>query len=154
MSWRTAFENLAAVSVTGIAKSYDLDDLPNVLPAAELPALVPAFPESAGGPGENQQALSTLTYDGSAWISTLTVDHVLYWTPAWSDTGLTGILPDLIAAIDDYLEAVSADATLDGALDAPLSISRVRVGVFTFAGVHYYGVRFRHRWQRLVEAAA
>ncbi|MBN1120678.1 MAG: hypothetical protein JXJ17_06335 [Anaerolineae bacterium] len=150
MSWRTAFENLAAISVTGIATSYDLDDLPNVLPAAELPALVPTFPESTGMLNEDQQGLSTLTYDGAAWLSTLSVDHMLYWTPAWSDTGLTGVLPDLIAAVDDYLEAVSAKATLDGALHAPLAISRVQVGVFSFAGVQYYGVRFRHCWQRIV----
>ena len=37
MSWRDAFTALAAISVTGVTTTYDLDDLPGGLRAADLP---------------------------------------------------------------------------------------------------------------------
>lgn len=151
MSWRTAFTNLAAISVPGVQTSFDLDALPNTLPAADLPALAPAFPEALGLLSEDEQGFSTLTYDGAAWQATLHVEHVLYWSPAWSDAGLSAALPDLITAVDSYLGAISADPTLNGALDRELWISRIVPGVVTYAGVRFYGVRFRHLWVRTVE---
>ncbi len=150
MSWRTAFSSLAALSVDGVTTSYDLDDLPNVLPAADLPALFPAFSGEAGTLGEDAHGLSTLTYDGSAWAAVLHVEHVLAWTPAWSDEGLRAALPDLVDAVDAYLSAAAADGTLSGALDAPLEVERVQIGVVEYAGVRFYGARFRHRWVRIV----
>lgn len=150
MTWRTAFTNLAVITVTGVQSSYDLDDLPNTLPAADLPALAPAFPASTGLLDEDEQGLSTLTYDGSVWTARLFVDHVLYWSPAWSDAGLGAVLPDLVDAMDAYLDAVSGDGTLNGALDAELEITSVQPGVVEYAGVRFYGVRFRHRWTRVV----
>ncbi|HEC23057.1 MAG TPA: hypothetical protein ENI95_09080 [Chloroflexi bacterium] len=150
MSWRTAFTNLAAISVAGVVTSYDLDDLPNTLPAAELPALVPGFPEGVGLIGEEEIGFSTLTYDGAVWRATLHVEHTLFWSPAWSDVGLSAALPDLVTAIDDYLTALSADGTLGGALDEELEILDVRPGVVEYAGVRFYGVRFRHRWKRAI----
>jgi hypothetical protein len=150
MSWRTAFTNLAAISVGGVQSSFDLDDLPNTLPAADLPALAPAFPEAQGVLGEDERGLSTLTYDGSAWIATLHVEHILYWVPAWSDAGLSAVLPDLVTAIDGYLDAISADGRLGGALDREVEITRVIPGVVEYAGVRFYGVRFRHRWVRTI----
>lgn len=146
MSWRTAFTNLAAVSVTGVQTSFDLDDLPNTLPAADLPALVPTFPDTLGMLSDEEQGLSTLTYDGGVWLATLHVEHVLYWCPAWSDAGLSAVLPDLITATDTYLSAISADGTLNDTLDSKLSITRVMPGVVEYAGVKFYGVRFRHQW--------
>jgi hypothetical protein len=148
MSWRMTFTNLAAISVEGITTSYDLDDLPNTLPAADLPALAPAFIEGAAS---GDEGLSTLTYDGGVWTAQLQVDHVLYWSPAWSDAGLSAVLPDLISAIDDYLDAISADGTLDDALDREVEILSVRPGVIEYAGTRFYGVRFRHRWTRIID---
>ncbi len=150
MTWRSVFTNLAAVGVSGVTSSYDLDELPNTLPAADLPALAPAFPAGVGALGEEEEGLSTLTYDGSVWTAILHVDHMLYWSPAWSEAGLAVVLPDLIDAVDAYLEAISADGTLNGALDTELEILRVQVGVVEYAGVRFYGARFRHRWVRVV----
>ena len=150
MSWRTAFEKLAAISVTGVATSYDLDGLPGNLPAADLPALVPTFPARVGAGADEGAGLSALTYDGAAWTSALHVDHVLYWTPAWSGAGLSAVLPDLVTAIDSYLDAVGADGTLDGALDRELEIMSVEPGLVEYGGVRFYGVRFRHRWVRVI----
>lgn len=150
MSWKDAITKLAAVAVSGVTTSYDLDGVPDVLPAADLPALIPAFPEGSGP--DDAPGLATLTYDGSAWRAGLTVEHVLYWTPAWSDAGLQAVLPDLLDAVDAYLEAISADGTLDETLGQPLEIERVAIGEMVYAGVTFYGARFRHRWMREVEA--
>ncbi len=148
MTWRMAFANLAAIAVTGVATSYNLNDLPEVLPAAHLPALVPLFPEEVGR-GE-REGLETLTYDGSAWRAVLRVEHLLIWAPQRAGIGLMAILPALMDAVDAYLEAISAEGTLGGALHEPLVIERVQVGTLTYGGVRYYGVRFRHRWVRVV----
>jgi hypothetical protein len=148
MTWRTAFTNLAAISVAGVATRYDLNTLPNTLPAADLPALAPSFPVGAdpmGGDG-----LSTLTYDGLAWRSLLVIDHVLYWQPCWSEMGLHSVMPDLIAAADTYLAAIKADGRLSGALDEELAITRIEPGIVDYAGVRYFGVKFRHQWVRII----
>ncbi len=151
MTWRDAFANLAAIGVPGVQTSYDLDDLPDALPAADLPALLPEFPAGPGAAGEEERGLSTLTYDGAAWRAALHVDHVLVWSPGWSDAGVMAVLPALIDAVDGYLAAVSADGTLGGALHEPLEVLRVQVGTLSYGGVHYTGARFKHRWVRLVE---
>lgn len=145
MSWRTALANLAAVPVPGVVTSYDLATLPDVLPAAHLPALVPAFP-NGGGALEAGQGLSTLTYDGGAWRAALAVDHVLYWTPVAASGGLQAVLPCLVEAVDAYLAALCVDGTLGGALHEPLVVARVSAGVQEYGGVAYYGARFRHQW--------
>jgi hypothetical protein len=144
-----AFSRLAALGVSGVQTSYDLDDLPNSLPAADLPALAPAFPEETGQTGDSD-GLETLTYDGLAWLAALEVDHVLYWSPAWSEVGLSAVLPDLIEAVDNYLDAVSMDGRLGGVLDQELVIVRVQVGIVEYGGVKFYGARFRHHWVRMV----
>ena len=59
-------------------------------------------------------------------------------------------LPDLIDAMEAYLAALSADGTLTGALDAELTITRVLPGIVEYAGVKFYGVRFRHLWRRVI----
>ena len=64
--------------------------------------------------------------------------------------GLAAVLPALVGAIDDYLAAIGADGTLGGALDEELTILAVAPGVVTYAGTRYYGVRFVHRWRRVV----
>jgi hypothetical protein len=148
MTWRTAFTNLAAITVTGVTTCYDLNTLPGSLPAADLPALAPAFP--VGANPQDGEGYSTLTYDGSAWRSVLVIDHVLYWQPCWSEMGLNSVMPDLITAVDSYLAAVRADGRLSGALDEELAITRIKPGIMEYGGVRYFGVKFRHQWVRVL----
>jgi len=150
MTWRTAFTNLANIAVTGVTTRYDLNGLPNSLPSADLPALAPAFPGGVGTVAGEEEGLSILTYDGSAWRSTLVVDHILYWQPSWSDAGLHTVLPDLVTAMDNYLSAVKANGRLSGVLSEELQVTRIEPGVYEYAGVRYYGVRFRHEWVRML----
>lgn len=146
MGWRTALLNLAGVAVPGVAVSYDLAALPAALPAADLPALAPAFPEGLNVAGASGDGLSTLTYDGTAWRAVLHVDHVLYWAPAAAHGGLHEVMPALVEAVDAYLGAVRADGRLGDVLHEPLAITRVQIGEQRYAGIRYTGARFRHRW--------
>ena len=150
MTWRTAFTNLSNIAVTGVITSYDLNEIPNALPAADLPALAPSFPQTLGVLGEDQGGMSTLTYDGGAWTATMFIDHVLYWQPAWSEGGLATVLPSLITAVDAYLTAFKNQGTLSGILSTELEITRVLPGIVEYAGVKYYGVKFRHLWRRVL----
>ena len=145
MTWRAALTHLAALAVPGVTTSYDLAALPGALPAAHLPALVPAFPQGLSAPGE-AEALSTLTYDGAPWRAALVVDHILYWAPAGAGGGLQAALPALVEARDGSLAALSADGWLGGTLHEPLVVARVLIGEQAYAGVQYYGARFRHKW--------
>ncbi len=150
MTWRNVFTQLAAVNVPGVTTSYDLGELPGALPAADLPALLPLFDDSEALFTGGEPSFSTLTFDGSVWQSSLQIDHVLYAAPAWSEAGVSAVLPDLIGLVDNYLAALAAVGTLNGTLERELVITRVQPGVVDYAGVRFYGVRFRHRWERTV----
>jgi hypothetical protein len=145
MTWRAAFTQLAAISVAGVTRSYDLDDLPGMLPPADLPALVPHFPPQATAL-RGTEGFAPLTYDGAVWHAELVIDHVLYW----GEASLWQALPGLITAADAYLEAVKANPTLGGTLTTELALLEVRPGIMRFGGRPYVGVRFRHQWQRVL----
>jgi len=150
MSWRSAFTALAGLAVSGVARSYDLDDLPERLPGADLPALVPAFGAAPHRLGEREEGMAALTYDGGVWRAAISVDHLLVWSPLGTGEGALGALPALIDTLDAYLAALGADGTLGGTLDEPLRITRIEPGALVYGGVRYYGVTFRHRWVRVI----
>ncbi|GAB4479052.1 MAG: hypothetical protein Kow00124_24200 [Anaerolineae bacterium] len=154
MTWREAFSALAAIDVAGVTTSYDLDEVPAVLAGADLPALLPSFPLETSRMGERGEEFAALTYDGGVWTAALVVDHLLFWRPAGAGAALNEALPELIDALDAYLEALGADGTLGGVLSQPLTITRVQPGLLTHAGVSYLGVRFRQRWVRVIEAGS
>lgn len=147
MMWRTAFTQLAALSIEGVARSYDLHELPNSLAAAELPALLPVFPEGAG---REDADFSALTYDGTAWAATLVFDHLLCWGAAWSSSGLNAAMPALIDVLEAYLATLRSQGRLGGALSTELAITRIEPGIVSYGGVRYFGLRFRHRWTRII----
>jgi hypothetical protein len=135
----TALANLAAVAVSGV-NSYALDETPDGLTRAQLPALV-ILPELGGDwPG-----LEPNTFSAGDGRLTVQVAHVLLLAPVTEGLGLRGALPALADAIDAYAAALAADPTLDGALPAALRF-RVRAGVVRFGGVDYHGATFLHTW--------
>lgn len=137
---RTALDNLAAVSVTGIT-SYALDDMPDALTRAQLPALV-ILPELGGeSPG-----LEASTFSAGDGQLTIDVAHVLLLEPVAGGLGFKGALPTLADAIDTYLAAMANDPTLNGALPVALRC-RVKAGVVRYASVDYHGAVFTHTWR-------
>ncbi|HVO70084.1 MAG TPA: hypothetical protein VMT24_08565 [Aggregatilineaceae bacterium] len=135
----TALANLAAVVVSGVT-SYTLDETPDGLTRAQLPALV-ILPELGGDwPG-----LEPNTFSAGDGRLTVQVAHVLLLAPVTEGLGLRSALPALAEAIDAYAGAMAADPTLDGALPVALRC-RVRAGMVRFSGVDYHGATFLHTW--------
>lgn len=134
----TALANLAAVEVQGVT-SYALGQAPERLGRAHLPALI-LVPEAGGdGDGLAQAGFSA----GEARLS-VRIAHVLLAAPLSSGAGRAS-LPELIALIDAYAEALAADPRLGGALPLPLRFG-VRIGPVRWGGIDYHGVTFRHEW--------
>ena len=146
MSWLAALDALAGLNVPGVRTHYHLSELPGVLPAADLPALLPVFPDAAG----DDEGLAALTCDGGAWKAVLNVEHVLLWGPLAAGDAGREALPGLLTLVDATLAALATDGTLGGALHEPLAVTGVLVGPVVWGGVRYHAARFRHRWVRIV----
>lgn len=138
-SLATALDNLAAVPVSGVT-SYALDDAPDSLGSAQLPALV-IQPELNGhAPG-----MTPNRFTGGEGRLAVQIAHVLLFAPITSGIGLRGALPDLIATIDTYAQAMAADPLLDGALSEGLRFS-VHIGVAAYGGMNFHAATFVHNW--------
>jgi hypothetical protein len=135
----TALANLAAVAVSGVT-SYALDETPDGLTRAQLPALI-ILPELGG----NWPGLEPNTFSAGDGRLAVQVAHVLLLAPVTEGLGLRSALPALADAIDAYAEAMAADPTLDGALPVALRF-QVQAGVVRFGGVDYHGATFLHTW--------
>jgi hypothetical protein len=134
-----ALANLANVSVTGVT-SYAVDETPDALARAQLPALV-IMPELGGeSPGLEPSGFSA--GDGKLAVR---VTHLLLIVPVMGGIGLRGALVDLADYIDLYVDAMAADPLLDGALATALRFS-MRAGVVRYGGVDYHGAAFTHTW--------
>lgn len=134
-----ALAKLAEIEVGGVT-SYALDETPNALGRAQLPALV-ILPELAGeGAGLEPNPFSA--GDGRLVVR---VAHVLFVAPVTAGYGLRGGLPALVDWIDATLAALAADPTLGGALPVALRCA-VRAGVVRYAGVEYHAATFLHTW--------
>lgn len=136
----TALAALGAQTVAGVTV-YALDEMPNALTGAQLPALVivPELGGSAPGLEPNQ-----FTAGGGQFQ--VEIAQLLLVAPVTSGLGGRGVLLTVAGALDGVLAALAADATLDGALQVPLTC-RAQVGVVHYAGVDYHGARLTHRWQ-------
>jgi hypothetical protein len=135
----TALDNLAAVSVSGIT-SYALDETPDSLTTAQLPALV-ILPELSG----EMPGLQPSGFSAGVGQITAQIAHVLLVAPVAHGLGSKTLLPDLVNRMDAYLAALAGDPTLDGALAVALHCT-IRAGVVRFGGVDYHGAVFMHTW--------
>lgn len=136
----TALTNLAGVIVPGVM-SYALDDAPDRLARAQLPALV-IMPEVAADDAPGMQPLGFGAGDARLVVR---IAHVLLAAPVAAGVGRRGLLPDLIDHVDSYVAALAADPTLNGALPLALRFD-VHIGVLSYGGVAYYGAVFAHEW--------
>ncbi len=146
-TFRTALSNLSLLRVSGVRKNFDIDELPNQLVAAQLPALLvlPLELEKERLFKERQDGLQTVTFSGSAKTAYYSLTHLLLVAPTEQGLGMRSHLPQLVGTIDAYLATIAADLTLGEALLVPARIG-VEPGVFPFASHTYYGCAFRHTW--------
>ena len=134
-----ALDRLGAIDVPGVT-SYALDETPDVLGGAQLPALVIA-PEWGGDwPG-----LAPSGFAAGFRRLTVRVAHVLLAAPVAGGAGSHVALPDLAALIDAYIVALASDPLLGGALVRPAQV-RVTAGVAPYGGIDYHAATFLHEW--------
>lgn len=146
-SFRLALAQLAAMNVDGIRNNYDLDELPNSLVNAQLPALLvsPIELERERLFRERADSLQTATFSGGAKTIYYKVTHLLLSAPKESGLGIRSHLPQLVDMIDAYTAAIAKDVTLGDTLLAPARLG-VEPGLFPYGEGEFYGCAFRHTW--------
>lgn len=148
MSIATVAERLAAIQidhVAGIVKAYDIDEIPNSLATANLPAFINV-------PGEAVQA----AFDDDEWIETRTWYMLLYIAPierpvevAQRMAAAAVFLPLVrqVFADRDGLESLagilSSRLTGDSGLATPLQ----------YGGLTYAGIEFRLEVKEIIGTA-
>lgn len=145
--FRSALSRLAGLEVSGVARNYDLDAVPETLSRAQLPALLVLPGETQGQRlfAERGEGFHTVAFSGGAKTAAYRVTHLLLVAPVSAGRGQQSHLPRLAQLIDAYFAALSDAVTLDGTLLEPAQVG-VEPGVFVHGGVHYHGCAFRHRW--------
>ena len=117
--------------------NYDLDELPNSLHSAQMPALLvmPVELDADRLFRERKDSLGTAAFSGGSKSVTYTVTHLLLTAPAEAGLGLRSHLPRLVDLIDSYTAALSADLTLGDQLLAPARVG-VEPGLFPMASAN------------------
>ena len=134
MSLRTAITQLAATgaTVTGITTAFDVDDVPQSLKTAQLPALL-HFP----GGGTNDR----LVFDNNIWTFKHRVRVILFYSPV-AQGRLEDNLAEIVDLVGSYVEAIRDDDDLDGNVCDAMVTAYGEPGAFRFAEVDYHGVEF------------
>jgi hypothetical protein len=146
MSLRTALDNLAMLNVAGIAHHYSIENLPDQVQRAQLPALlIQVIDTQERLFQERGKGFSTVAFHQGARSVTYAVLHLLLIAPLESGTGMRSHLPSLIDGMDAYFSALGDDVRLGGALLEPAQV-KVEPGIFHLGGVDYVGCAFRHTW--------
>ncbi len=145
--FREALTALAGLTVSGITHNYDVDSIPDSLARPQLPALLVLPLEvndepTTKGRGKGFEAIA---FSSGARTVTYVVTHLLLVAPTETGRGLRSHLPKLIDLIDAYFTALSADVTLGGKLLEPARV-HVEPGGYSYGGITYHGVAFRHTW--------
>ena len=146
-TFRLALAQLAAMPVNGVRNNYDLDELPNSLHQAQLPALLvtPIELEKDRLFRERADSLQTAAFSGGPKTVYYTVTHLLLAAPRESGLGIRSHLARLVDLIDAYTAAIAGDVTLGDTLLAPARVG-VEPGLFPYGEREFYGCAFRHTW--------
>ncbi len=135
MSLSAAIDTLALVSVTGVTKSYGLDDIKRGVAKPNLPALLPL--PATGEIGRETFGIATTSY-GENHI----VRHRLL--AALVQTSNQGpAIGQVVDLIDAYLAAIQVLSAHSGALD--VVVDRYEAGLVEWQGVQYHGCDFMVR---------
>lgn len=147
MSFQTALSNLAGLSVTGIVHNYGIEDVPDSLHRAQLPALLvlPITHQEDNLSQDSGQAFESVAFSAGTKTIEYATTHLLIIAPAKRGKGLREHLPLLITCIDNYFSALGADVRLDDALEHPATV-RVDPMIYSLNDVPYIACAFRHRW--------
>lgn len=147
MSLKTALNNLGLLNVVGIAHNYGINDLPESLSRAQLPALLvmPIDKQTDSFYQERGLAFTAAAFANGTKSARFVVNHLLLLAPVKQGEGMRDHLEALADSIDAYMEAIAADLTLGGALEEAANVS-IETGIFSHGTGQYYGCAFRHTW--------
>ncbi len=140
--FRTALTALAGLSVTGVLHNWDVDQVPDKVARASLPALLVA-PTLDDARRRKYGEFQVATPSGSSALVNYLVTHLLLHAPIGAGRGTRSAVPGLVDLIDNYALAVRADPKLGGALFLP-TVYTVYIAPVTYGGILYYGARFWH----------
>jgi hypothetical protein len=143
--FRAALNRLAALDVSGVARSYGLDELPERLNRAQLPALLVLPGEDRPLFGAAGEGFRASAFSGGPKTVVYRPTHLLLVAPTLAGRGARAHLPRLAELIDAYFSALSDASMLDGALLEPASV-QIEPGTFDYGGAAYHGCAFRHTW--------
>ncbi len=145
-AFAAALTELAGLTVTGVRHNFAIEDVPDDLSRAQLPALLtlPVLQENRLF-AERGAGFETLAFSAGPRTVTYAVTHLLLVAPVPAGQGIRASLPLLVDLIDAYFAALSATVTLNGALLDPPRV-RVEPGKFRHGTTEYYGCAFRHLW--------
>ena len=146
-TFQTALDALASITVLEIHRNYAINQLPDALTRAQLPALLilPLDSEKQRFFPERGSGFETVAFANGRKHIRYALTHLLLIAPEKSGSGLHQHLPHLISCIDAYFLALADDLTLDDSLLEPPQV-RVETGIFDYGGVSYIGCAFRHSW--------
>lgn len=146
-TFRATLTQLSIMNIKGVRSNYDLDELPNTLHSAQLPALLvmPIELERERLFRRREDSLQTASFSGGAKAIYHSATHLLLVAPEDAGLGIRSHLPRLIDLIDSYTAAISADVTLGDTLLAPTRVS-VEPGIYRYGERDFYGCAFRHSW--------
>lgn len=147
MSFQTALDNLATLSVSGVAHNYGIESVPDSLHRAQLPALL-VLPLEAQDDSlfqEGGRAFEGVAFSNRTKTVEYVTTHLLIVAPVKRGKGLREHLPLLVTCIDNYFSALGNDVTLDDTLEHPADV-RVEPTLYTLGDTQYIACSFRHRW--------
>jgi hypothetical protein len=156
MTLLAAITHLADITYPSpVSLSYDLDTLPQSLERADMPSLIPRLLDQRRG--QDTQASSQLTLDGSRYVFNAYVEHIAYWRPL-TDGLYKELLPQMVTFIDDYIGLMPGNRLMGGNLAEPLVITTIEIADFGYPNPitdpsRFWAVRFLHHWKFVVEAA-
>jgi hypothetical protein len=132
MSLKHAIDTLVAVTVTGVTKSYTLEEIRRGVPKPHLPALLPL-------PNEGTFTPASYGYGPKTFVSEDIIRHRLLVRPA--DTSLQGeAMAATVELIDTYRAALQNLSSHAGLTE--LRPQSYASGIVQWQGVDYYGADF------------
>ena len=146
-TFRAALTNLGLLRVEGARNNFDIDELPEQITPAHLPALLvlPLDLDKDRLFGERREGLQAVTFSGGAKTAYFSLTHLLLLSSTSRGIGMRSHLPRLVSLIDNYMAAIAADLTLGDALLTPARVV-VDPGIYPYAAGQFYGCAFRHTW--------
>lgn len=141
-----ALNQLAGLSVPNIT-NMGMDELPNRLQRAQLPALLvlPMLDRDRRLFSDGDSHYTSSPFLNGTPTLTVRITHLLLVAPADSGYGTPSYNASLIGHVDATLTALKANPTLNGTLAQPLRVT-LDMGVQPYNDDSFVGCAFRHEW--------